>query len=130
MSNNSPRELDIYKTTEIASDHLTEILSFLEENFKEFNFVVKKQGKSAHILIQEKNISNRGEFLRIITLEVFSKPKSYSLNLHHQIKGSENQEHIYEIKVKGNYELKTLKKNLEKLITGKNLIHRPKFYPF
>jgi hypothetical protein len=129
LSNNSPKEFGFYEAKENVSEHILRILSVLEDVIRPFYITVKFQGNSTAISIKDKKTTVQGEPLRVISLEIFKKPKSYSLNLYHQTEGSKNQKHIYEIKVKGDYEIKTLKTNLEKLIRGKNLIHRPRFYP-
>lgn len=130
MSNNSSRETSIYKALKSAPDYILEILSVLEENFREFKITVKYQGNSTTITIQDKKTKVYGEPLRIVTLDIFSNPKSYEMNLYRQTNNKKNREHVYKIKVKGNYELIPLKNNLEKLIQGKNLTHYPNFYPF
>ena len=130
LSNNSPKEIGIYEARENAPDHLVKVFSVLEDIIRRFYVTVRYQGNSTTITVQDKETSIQGEFLQVISLEIFSEPKSYSMNLYHQTEGSKNQKHVYEIKVKGDYELKTLKTNLEKLIRGKNLTHRPRFYPF
>jgi len=130
LSNNSPKEIGIYKAIESAPDYVLEILSVLEEILREFNVTVKYQDNSTTITIQDKKSKVHGESLRIVSLDIFTKPKSYVMNLYHQINNNKKREFVYEIKVKGNYELKVLKTNLEKLIRGKNLTHRPNFYPF
>ena len=130
LSNNSPKEIGIFEARKNAPDHIVKILSVLEEIVREFNVTVNFQRNSTAIMIQDKKTKVQGKPLRVIALNIFTKPKSYSMNLYHQTNGSKNQKHVYEIKVKGDYELKTLKENLEKLIRGKNLTHRPRFYPF
>ena len=130
LSNNSPKEIGIFKASKNAPDHIVKILTFLEEIIREFIVTVKIQRNSTAIMIQDKKSKVQGESLRIIALDVFTRPKSYSMNLYHRTNDSKNSKHVYEIKVKGDYELKTLKTNLEKLIQGKNLTHRPRFYPF
>ena len=130
LSNNSPKEIGIFEARKNAPDHIVKILSVLEEIVREFNVTVNFQRNSTAIMIQDKKTKVQGKLLRVIALNIFTKPKSYSMNLYHQTNGSKNQKHVYEIKVKGDYELKTLKENLEKLIRGKNLTHRPRFYPF
>ena len=130
LSNNSPKKIGIYEAIENAPDHIVNILSFLEETVKEFYVTVMIRRNSTMITIQDKKTTVQGEPLRVISLDIFTKPKSYSLNLYHQTEGSINQKRVYEIKVKGDYELKTLKINMEKLLRGKNLINRPTFYPF
>ena len=130
LSNNSHKEIGIYEAIESAPDYILNILSALEEILREFNVTVKYQGNSTTITIKDKKTRAHGEPLRIISLDIFSKPNSYVMNLYHQTNDNQDTEHIYEIKVKGNYELKTLKNNLEKLIRGKNLTHRPNFYPY
>jgi hypothetical protein len=129
LSNNSPKEFGFYEAKENIPDHEKRILSVLEDVLRPFYVTVKFQGNSTTLTIQDKKITVQGEPLRVISLDIFKKPKSYSLNLYHQTEGSKNQKHVYEIKVKGDYEFKTLKTNLEKLIRGENLIHRPRFYP-
>jgi len=129
LFNNSPKEFGFYEAKENVSEHILRILSVLEDVIRPFYVTVKLQGNSTTITIKDKKTTVQGEALRVIFLEIFKKPKSYSLNLYHQNEGSKNQKHIYEIKVKGDYEIKMLKTNLEKLIRGKNLIHRPRFYP-
>lgn len=129
LFNNSPKEFGFYEAKENVSEHILMILSVLEDVIRPFYVTVKFQGNSTTITIKDKKTTVQGEALRVIFLEIFKKPKSYSLNLYHQNEGSKNQKHIYEIKVKGDYEIKMLKTNLEKLIRGKNLIHRPRFYP-
>jgi len=130
LSNNSPKEIDIYEARKNAPDHVVKVLSVLEELVKEFYVTVKTRRNSTTITIQDKKTTVQKEPLRVISLDIFTKPKSYLMNLYHQTIGSKNQKHVYEIKVKGDYELKTLKINLEKLIRVKNLTHRPRFYPF
>ena len=129
LPNNSPKEFGFYEAKESVPDHVIKILRVLEDVIRPFYVTVRFQGNSTTITIQDKKTTVKGEPLRVISLEIFKKPKSYSLNLYHQTEGSKNQKHVYEIKVKGDYEIKTLKTNLEKLIRGKNLIHRPRFYP-
>ena len=131
LSNNPPKEIGIYEATESVPDYILKILSVLEKELREFNVTVKNRNISTRITIQDKKSTSQGESMRIILLDVFNKPKSYLMNLYHQTSnGSKNQKKIYEIKVNGNYELKTLKNNLIKLIEGKNLLNRPRFYPF
>ncbi len=130
LSNNSPKEFGIYEARENVSEHIVKILDVLEDIVRSFNVSVKNQGNSTTITIQDKKTTIQKEPLRVISLDIFTKPKSYLMNLYHQTTGSKDHKHVYEIKVKGDYELKTLKTNLEKLIRGKNLTHRPRFYPF
>ncbi|MBY8988568.1 MAG: hypothetical protein KGD61_08940 [Candidatus Lokiarchaeota archaeon] len=130
LSNNSPKQFGFYEARENAPDHITEILRVLEDLIRPFYVTVKFQGNSTTITIQDKNVCKQEEFLRIISLDISTKPKSYSMNLYHQTEGSKNQKRVYEIKVKGDYELKTLKTNLDKLIRGQKLTHHPRFYPF
>jgi len=130
LSNNSPKEIGFYEAKEYAPDHVVKILNVLEEIVKEFYVTVKTRRNSTTITIQDKKTIVQKEPLRVISLDIFTRPKSYLMNLYHQTTDSKNQKHVYEIKVKGDYELKTLKTNLEKLIRGKNLTHRPRFYPF
>ena len=130
MSNNSPKEISIYEAIENAPDHVVKILSILEEIVEDFYVTVKTRRNSTTITIQDKKTTVQKEPLRKISLDVITKPKSYLMNLYHQTTNNKNQKLVYEIKVKGDYELKTLKTNLEKLIRGKNLTHRPRFYPF
>jgi hypothetical protein len=130
LSNNSPNEIGVFNTKENAPDYILKILSVLEEIIRDFNVTVENQTYSSTITIQDKKTRIQGELLRIISLDIFTKPKSYIMTLYHQTSGDKNAKHIYEIKVIGNYGLNTLKNNLEKLIQGKNLTHRPKLYPF
>ena len=130
LSNNSPKEFGIYEARENVSEHIVKILDVLEDIVRSFNVSVKNQGNSTTITIQDKKTTIQKEPLRVISLDIFTKPKSYLMNLYHQPNDSKKQKHLYEIKVKGEYELKTLKNNLERLIRGKNLTHRPRFYPF
>ncbi len=130
LSNNSPKEIGIFEARENAPDHVVKILSILEEIVKDFSVTVKTRRNSTTITIQDKKTAVQKEPLRKISLDIITKPKSYLMNLYHQTTNNKNQKHVYEIKVKGDYELKTLKTNLEKLIRGKSLTHRPRFYPF
>ena len=129
LSNNSPKGFGFYEAKESVPDHVIKILRVLEDIIRPFYVTVKLQGNLTTITIKDKKTTVQGEPLRVISLDIFKKPKSYSLNLYHRSEGSKNQKHVYEIKVKGDYEIKTLKNNLEKLIRGKNLTHRPRFYP-
>ncbi|MBY9020176.1 MAG: hypothetical protein KGD67_03890 [Candidatus Lokiarchaeota archaeon] len=130
MSNNSHKKFGIYKAGEIAPDYILKILSVLEDTIRDFKVIVEKQEDSTTIKIQDNKKNVQKEAMRIIYLDVYTKPKSYEMNLYHQTNGVRNKKPIYGIKVKGDYELKTLKNNLEKLIRGKNLTHHPKSYPF
>ncbi|NVM43659.1 MAG: hypothetical protein HWN79_01990 [Candidatus Lokiarchaeota archaeon] len=130
MSNNSPKEFGIYEAIESAPAYILEILSVIEETLREFNVTVKYQCNSTTITIQDKKNRVHGETFRIISLDIFTKPNSYAMNLYQQTNLEKDAKLIYEIKVKGNYELKTLKTNLEKLIKSENLTHRSRFYPF
>jgi len=130
LSNNSPKEIGIYKAREDAPDHVAKVLSIIEEIVKEFYVTVKSRRNSTIITILDKKTTVQKEPIRKIFLVIITKPKSYLMNLYHQTIDNKNQKHIYEIKVKGDYDFKTLKANLEKLIRGKNLRHRPRFYPF
>ena len=130
LSNNSPKEIGIYEALENAPDYVVKVISILEEQVKDFYVTVKIRRNSTTITIQEKKTTIQNEPLRTISLDIITKPKSYLMNLYHQTNDNKNPELVYEIKVKGDYELKTLKTNLEKLIRGKNLTHRPSFYPF
>lgn len=129
LSNNSPKGFGFYKAKENVPDHVIKVLRVLEDVIRPFHVTVKLQGNSTAITIRDKKTTVQEEPLRVISLDIFTKPKSYLLNLYHQTEGSKNQKRVYEIKVIGDYDLKTLKNNLEKLIRGKNLIHRPRFYP-
>jgi len=130
LSNNSPKEFGIFEAKENASDHIVEILNILEEFLREFEVKTKIQGNLTTIMFQERSSYIQYEFLRKISLEIYTEPQSYTMNLYHQRKGSRNQKQIYKLKVKGNYSIKKLRKNFEKLLKGKNLVHQPKFYPF
>lgn len=130
LSNNSSKEFGIFKAREKASEDLVKIFSVIEELVRNFEVKIKDQGKSTLIIVQEKEFLIQREFLKIITVEIFSEPKSYSMHLYHQEYGSKNHQLVYKVKVKGEYDLKIFKKNLEKLIKGKNLTHRSRFYPF
>ena len=59
------------------------------------------QRNSTAIMIQDKKTKVQGEPLRVIALDVYTKPKSYSMNLYHQTNGSKNLVYVYEIQVKG-----------------------------
>ena len=130
LSNNSPKKIGIYEAIENAPDHVVKILSVLEETIKEFYVTVMTRRNSTRITIQDKKTTVQKEPLRVISLDIFTKPKSYIMNLYHQTTDSKNQKFVYEIKVKGEFDLKTLKINVEKLLRGKNLTNRPRFYPF
>jgi len=130
LSNNSHNEIGINEAIESAPDSFLEILSVLEEKLREYNVIVKYQGNLTTITIQDKKTRVHKKPLRIISLDIFSKPNSYVMNLYHQTNDNKKRILVYEIKVKGNYELKSLKTNLKKLIRGKNLTHYPNFYPF
>ena len=130
LSNNSSKEISIYKARENAPDHIAKILSVLEEIIREFKVTVRFQRKSTLITIKDKKSITQGEPLRVIFIDIFTKPKSYFMSLYHQTNDNKKSEPVYKIKVKGDYELKMLKNNLEKLIRGKNLTHHPRFYPF
>jgi len=123
-------EIGIFEARRNAPDHIVKILSVLEEIIREFYVTVKTRRNSTTITIQDKKTTVQKEPIRIISLDIITKPKSYLMNLYHQTNGNKNPELVYEIKVKGHYELKTLITNLQKLILGKNLTHRPRFYPF
>ena len=130
MSNNSPKEVGIYKAKENAPDYVIKVLNVIEEIISQFTVTVKILENSTTITLRDKKSSSQEESFRLISLNMVTKPKSYRMNLYYQTKGSKDLEHIYEIKVDGDYELNTLKSNLEKLIKGKNLSHRPRFYPY
>ena len=130
LSNNSYKEISICEAKENAPDHIVNALNIIEEIIEDFYVTVKIQRNSTIITIHDKKTTIQNEPLRKISLDIITKPKSYFMNLYHQINGNKNLELVYEIKVKGHYELKTLKSNLQKLIRGTNLTHRPRFYPF
>jgi len=101
-----------------------------------FHIKIKSQGNTIKINLQEKEHPTQKDRLRCITLFLFEKPKSYLINFY-KIRNNtanhankENFEQIYEIKVEGDYELKSIENDLKKLIKGKNLIHSRKYYPF
>ena len=129
LSNNSHKEIGIFEARKNAPDHVVKILKVLEEIIRDFYVTIKTRRNSTIITIQDKKTTVQ-KAIRIISLDIITKPKSYLMNLYHQTNGNKNPELVYEIKVKGHYELKTLKTNLQKLILGKNLTHRPRFYPF
>ena len=130
LSNNSPKEIGICEAKKNAPDHVVKILNIIEEIVKLFTISVKIKEDLTTITLQDKNTADIRNQLRIIHLDVFSKPKSYIMTLYQHSNGVKKVKPDYEIKVIGNYELNTLKSNLEKLIRGKNLSHRPRFYPF
>ncbi|MFX0048261.1 MAG: hypothetical protein ACFE8G_08825 [Candidatus Hermodarchaeota archaeon] len=130
MSNNSHNEISIYEAIKSAPDYILEILSVLEEILREFNVTVNYKGNSTTITIQDKKTIAQQDALRTISLKIFTKPKSYEMNLYHNSSNNKKATHVYKIKVKGNYELEVMKDNLEKLIQGKDLSHQPNYYPF
>ena len=101
-----------------------------------FHIKIKTQGNTIKITLLEKEHSTQKGCLRCITLSLFETPKSYLINLykiHNDAVNHANKEkfeQIYEIKVEGDYELKSIENDLKKLIKGKNLIHSLKYYPF
>ena len=101
-----------------------------------FHIKIKSQGNTIKITLLEKEHHTQKECLRCITLSLFEKPKSYLINLyekHNNVANHANKERfkqIYEIKVEGDYELKSIEKDVKKLIQGKNLTHHRKYYPF
>jgi len=101
-----------------------------------FHIKIKSQGNTIKITLQEKEHPTQKGCLRCITLSLFEKPKSYLINLyetHNCAANHANKERfkqIYEIKVEGDYELKSIEKDVKKLIEGRNLTHHRKYYPF
>ena len=101
-----------------------------------FHIKIKSQGNTIKITLREKEHPIQKECLRCITLSLFEKPKSYLLNLYKIRNDTANHankerfKQIYEIKVEGNYELKSIEKDVKKLIEGRNLTHHRKYYPF
>ena len=136
LSNNSRKECNIYETRNNIPDHVIELLDALEELISPFHIKIKSQGNTIKITLQEKENSTQKGRLRCITLSFFDKPKSYLLNLYKINNDAVNRENkakdekIYEIKVEGDYDLKSIENDLKKLIKGKNLTHSRKYYPF
>jgi hypothetical protein len=101
-----------------------------------FHIKIKSQGNTIKITLQEKEHPTQKGCLRCITLSLFEKPKSFLINLykiHNDAINHPNKERfkqIYEIKVEGDYELKSIEKDVKKLIEGRNLTHHNKYYPF
>jgi hypothetical protein len=101
-----------------------------------FHIKIKSQGNTIKITIHEKERPTQKGALRLITISFFDKPKSYLINLykiHNNAVNHANKEkfeHVYKIKVEGDYELKSIEKDVKKLIQGKNLTHHRKYYPF
>ena len=136
LSNNSRKECSIYETRNNIPDHVIELLNTLEELISPFHIKIKSQGNTIKITLQEKEHPTQKGCLRCITISLFEKPKSYLINLykiHNDAVNHANKEkfeQIYEIKVEGDYELKSIENDLKKLIKGKNLTHSRKYYPF
>jgi len=136
LSNNSRKEFSIYETRNNIPDHVIELLNSLEEWIRPFHIKIKSKGNTIKITLYEKEHRTQKGCLRCITLSLFEKPKSYLINLyetHNSAVNHANKERfkqIYEIKVEGDYELKSIEKDLKKLIQGKNLTHSLKYYPF
>jgi hypothetical protein len=136
LSNNSRKECSIYETRNNIPDHVIELLKTLEELISPFHIKIKSQGNTIKITLQEKEHPTQKGRLRCITLSLFEKPKSYLINLydtHNSAANHANKERfkqIYEIKVEGDYELKSIEKDVKKLIEGRNLTHHRKYYPF
>jgi len=136
LSNNSRKECSIYETRNNIPDHVIELLDALEEVISPFHIKIKSQGNTIKITLQEKESSTQKGRLRLIILSFFDKPKSYLINLYKIRNDTANHankekfEQIYEIKVEGDYELKSIEKDVKKLIQGKNFTHSPKYYPF
>ena len=101
-----------------------------------FHIKIKSQGNTIKITLQEKEHPTQKKCLRCITLSLFEKPKSYLINLyetHNSAVNHTNKERfkqIYEIRVEGDYELSSIENDMKKLIEGRNLTHRRKYYPF
>ncbi len=136
LSNNSRKECSIYETRNNIPDHVIELLDALEELISPFHIKIKSQGNTIKITLLEKENPTQEGCLRCITLSLFEKPKSYLINLYKIRSNTANHENkerfkqIYKIKVEGDYELKSIEKDVRKLIEGKNLTHYRKYYPF
>ena len=136
LSNNSRKECSIYETINNIPDHVKELLKNLEEVISPFHIKIKSQGNTIKITLQEKEHPTQKGCLCCITLSLFEKPKSYLINLYKLNNDAVNRENkakdekIYEIKVEGDYDLKSIEKDVKKLIEGKNLTHHRKYYPF
>ena len=136
LSNNSCKECSIYENRNNIPDHVIELLDALEEFISPFHIKIKSQANTIKIILQEKERSTQEGCLRCITLSLFEKPKSYLINLYETHNnaanhaGNERYKQLYEIKVEGDYELKSIEKDVKKLIEGRNLTHHRKYYPF
>lgn len=136
LSNNSRKECSIYETRNNIPDHVIELLDALKEVISPFHIKIKSQGNTIKITLQEKEHPTQKGCLRCITISLFEKPKSYLINLYKIYNDAVNHankerfKHIYKIKVEGDYELKSIEKDVKKLIQGKNFTHSPKYYPF
>lgn len=101
-----------------------------------FHIKIKSQGNTIKINLQEKDHPTKKGSLRCITISLFEKPKSYLINLYKIYNDAVNHankerfKHMYKIKVEGDYERKSIEKDVKKLIQGKNFTHSPKYYPF
>jgi len=136
LSNNSRKECSIYETRNNIPDQVIELLDVLKELISPFHIKIKSKGNTIKITLQEKEHPTQKGCLRCITISLFEKPKSYLINLYKIYNDAANHankerfKHIYKIKVEGDYELKSIKKDVKKLIQGKNFTHSPKYYPF
>ena len=136
LFNNSRKECSIYETKNNIPDHVIELLDALEELISSFHIKIKSKGDTIKITLQEKEHPTQKGCLRCITISLFEKPKFYLINLYKADNDAENHslkegfKQIYKIKVEGDYELKSIEKDVKKLIQGKNFTHSPKYYPF
>jgi len=136
LSNNSRKECSIYETRNNFPDHVIKLLKSLEEVISPFHIKIKSQGNTIKITLQEKEHPTQKGCLCCITLSLFENPKSYLINLYKLNNDAVNRENkakdekIYEIKVEGDYDLKSIEKDVKKLIEGRNLTHHRKYYPF
>ena len=136
LSKNSRKECNIYEIRNNIPDHIIELLDTLEEVINPFYIKIKSQGNTIKINLREKEHPTQKGCLRYITLSLFDKPKSYLIilfEIHSEDANNPNKDNLkvlYQIKVEGDYELKSIEKDVKKLIEGRNLTHHRKYYPF
>ena len=136
LSNNSCKETIISEINKNIPNHIIELLNSLKKWTGSFNVISEVQGDCIKIIFKEKEFQYPNRNLRCIQLSISDDPKFYLIILFERPRGDannpnrDNLEELYSIKVEGDFELSSIKNDMKKLVEGKNLTHRRKYYPF
>ncbi len=121
------------KKSEMTRNKIKTLLNLIEKCNNIFLEDIKNNENEFKIILREKKPYSKRKYSRRIIISNSYKIKTYSISTYEIHKNKNDDEkylEIYNAKVEGNYDIKTIAKDLKEIIHGKDEIKiRPNF-PF